>query len=116
VYVNGGVVTSGIQYLQSPPPSGTTNLELDAFVMDFGTADKARQMYDEMRPATGTAVGGEADSVAIVDESTPSFGCMLFAHYGKFYIELKFNNYAVKAEAVSDAGQFLGVYKQKIAG
>ncbi len=116
IYVAFGVVTTGMQYLESPPPSGTVNLFLDAYVMDFGTAEKAMAMYEELRPASGTAVGGEDDSVAIIDESTPSFGCMLYAHYGKFYIELKFNNYTTKSEAVGDAGLFLSVYKAKIVG
>jgi hypothetical protein len=108
------VVKTILQYMGRPSPVSGVNYKVDAYVMDFGTPVKAKAMFDDIKPASGTSMSGYADSVVIMDETTPNFGVTVYANFGKFYIELKMDNYTVKADAIADAKLFIDIYAAKI--
>lgn len=113
-YTSNGVVKTLIQYLTRP--ADPVPYKFDGYVMDFGTAAQARVMFDDAKGSAATTIAGFADSVAIVNEQTPSFGCTVYAHFGKFYIEIRLSGYDPASVAIADAATFVRVYSEKITG
>ena len=119
IYVDLGVLQSLFQYMEAPSGNPSIPFYLEAYAMDFGTADAAKAMFDEKVQSVSapSAMLGYDISVVAIDESTPYYGCTVFAHFGKFYIELKFNNYEPGGPgnpSVEDAALFVPIYEAKI--
>jgi len=115
-YVNAGALKFGIHYLQSSQTSSSTPLILDVYVIDYGSEEKARAAFELFKPANGAALSGFSKNDVIVDEASIAFGCLAHACFGKFYLELRFNNYSVKSMSLEDAAVFVSVYRKKIKG
>lgn len=113
-YTNRNVRETLIQLLTAP---GTPYpLLLDAYAMDFGTAEGARVMFEDKKTELSAteSMAGYADTVVVV--KVEPYGCIVLAHFSKFYIELHFANYAQATESVDDAKMFMDIYYRKING
>ena len=106
-YVSNGLV-KGIRQKMT----GDNSRYLDAFVMDFGTADDALAMYDALKSSTPLTVGSYPTTV--VSGSGFLGGVKALAHFDRFYFEASVSGYSEQAQALSDAALFLQWYESKI--
>ncbi len=51
--------------------------------------------------------------IGYVKYQTGTTSCVVFAAFGNFYIEISMYGYTTGDAALSDAREFLGIYKQK---
>ena len=111
-YLNRAMIKGFQQYMSR---SGT-DYEARMMVMDFGTIEKATSMYQYKAEQISlkVAAGGYNDTTAIIDPA-PLTGCLTYAHFGQYYIELGFSGYgAEKSESYTDASGFLELFDSKI--
>ena len=88
------------------------------WVMDFGTEDKAVEMYNILltkKASSKEAAGSYAESVAFLAQE--NYGYMGNAHFGKYVLWMQFDGYgANKSEAKNNLLGFLTTIEDKIAG
>ena len=85
------------------------------YVMDFGSANKAKGMLNTMK----TVVGGMPLSLPGFDTATAAAtpalgGNTTYAWFSRFYIELYLSGYSDQEKSLQDAATFLAAYKRKI--
>ena len=99
-------LVSGI--LQNLTHSG--GQEIEAYISDFGNAESAKSMYaNKKADALKIQVLPSFDSaVAVLDVIGETY--MLYAHVGKFFFELTFENFDTKTLAMDEAETFLNYY------
>ena len=87
----------------------------DIFVYNFGTTEKATNMFtiQSNSVASKVVVPGYDESIAVGDEFLG--GAIIFAHFSQFELELSLGGYADIEQLKSDAAQFLQVYESKIS-
>jgi hypothetical protein len=104
-----------IQYIKQDL-SGSAGKTASVRVMDFGTADKAKVMYEDI--LTSTKINDELPApgydrtVAVMSAAIGTFS--VYAHFDRFYFELIFSEMDGTADANNNAGQFLKTYQAKL--
>lgn len=90
------------------------NLSCDVFVYNFGTEQKATNMFtiQSNSVASKVVVPGYDESIAVGDEFLG--GAIIYAHFSQFELELSLGGYADIEQLKTDAAQFLQVYESKI--
>ncbi|MBN1758203.1 MAG: hypothetical protein JW863_07795 [Chitinispirillaceae bacterium] len=85
------------------------------YVMDFGTAEKANDMfvYQDAENTQKLAVSGIAQTVAGIDNSSGD-GCIGYGHFDRFYIQVSLGGYADKTDSQKDAKTFLEHFQSKV--
>ena len=107
-YTEQGLIDGVFQLLKN------SNFSVDIFVYNFGTTQKATNMFtiQSNSVASKVVVPGYAESIAVGDEFLG--GAIIYAHFSQFELELSFGGYADIEVLKSDAAQFLQVYESKI--
>ncbi len=111
-YLNRGLVEGFQQRLTRTE----TGYSATIMVMDFGTIEKAANMYQYFSSRISPVVkaGNYNSSVAVIDPS-PLDGCIGYAHFKQFYIELSLMGYgAEKSEAYNNTARFIEIFQAKI--
>jgi|WetSurMetagenome_2_1015567.scaffolds.fasta_scaffold00056_40 hypothetical protein len=90
---------------------------VEVFVLDYGTTADATAEFNvwagKYSAASLETISPFANTTAIGHASNGAITA--FAHFGKFYLELRFSNYnGETAIAVADASTFLSYYNSKI--
>lgn len=95
---------------------GGTDRTCRYVVMDCGTAEDATALFNDMtiNIGTKTPVGSYALTIAVIDP-LPMYGCDTYAHFGKYYVEIKPVGFSPKADANSTALSFLQQLEDKIS-
>jgi hypothetical protein len=105
------------EFLFKANGTDTTYLGDIFFIMNFGSAENATEMYRYQKTyidgvAPSAIISGFHPSVAFAD-TTPGGGITAFAHFGKFYFEMPFSGYENHLDALIPAGQFLNLLKAR---
>lgn len=109
-YNENGLIDGILQELKN----GTDNT-CDVFLFNFGTSQKATNMFTEQTSGISSKVliPGYDESIAVGDEFIG--GAIIYAHFDKFEIELSFMGYTDIELLKTDAEIFLQVYESKIS-
>ena len=119
--VNGGAVeyidNGMIEGFQQKMGKAGTGYYFIEWLMDFGSAENASEMYTKKLnqfQSSKEAAGDFPESVAFLDNGL-LYGYDAYAHFGKYFLWLNFDGYgANKSEAKQNAIGFLIVIKSKI--
>ncbi len=112
IYINGGLLEG---FEQNMDRAGTA-FTFRMWIMDFGTAEKATEMYNSRKDefTTREAAGSLSEDVAFIDASG-LYGRDGYAHFGKYVIQIAFSGYSGKLnQAKDDAIGFLEAIKAKL--
>lgn len=90
------------------------NFSYDIFFYNFGTSQKATNMFTIQSNSVSSKVviPGYDESIAVGDEFLG--GAIIYAHFSQFELELSLGGYADIEQLKADAAQFLQVYESKI--
>ena len=113
-YYNRGAIEGFVQYMSK---SGT-EYKMEGRIMDFASADNAKNIYlymrDEQASSKENAANYSQDD-AFIDPEASLTGCKGYAHFGQYYVELSFSGYGSnKTEASNNATSFIEVLNDKI--
>ncbi len=107
-YIDEGLIRGFRQIMKS------TEFEADIFVMDFGDDSKATNMFNRMSADyknNKMPIDGYAATVVVTEENLS--GVNTIAHFGRFFIEIKFTGYLNKAESRATAKSFIETLEKK---
>jgi hypothetical protein len=82
--------------------------------MDFGTTANAAAMVQRQASIYSPLINIPGYDSTVTIASPALGGITVFAHFGKFYIEVSFIGYQDQSQAISDAKLFLDLIKSKI--
>lgn len=110
LYIGQGLIDGILQELKK----GTDNT-CDVYLFNFGTAQKATNMFTEQsnNVSTPVLISGYDESIAVGKEFIG--GAIIYAHFNKFEIELSFMGYSDIEQLKADAAIFIQVYESKIS-
>ena len=109
-YTNEGVVEGFIQKMFN----GSKKAEIR--VMDFGTESNAASMYSFMDGNNNSKLEASTYDIATAQlNDKPTSGVDAYAHFGQYYIELRFTGFSDKNDARTTAPNFLEVFETKIS-
>jgi hypothetical protein len=108
-YKDYGCKEIAYQTLTGPDPK-----VFSSFAMDFVTVSKAAAMfnYKKLQVGPGKNISSFDDATAFA--TTVENGVTAYAHFNKFYLEMKLEGFADTVEVLAVAGQFLNAFKAKI--
>jgi hypothetical protein len=117
VYTDQGLSRAADFHMLGPvgPDGDTEEIAKPSFIMDFGSATHAMEMYTYMKSmysADIVATPGWNDSVAFAKSILG--GIAAYVHFDKFYFELNFAGFSDREKALAAAGLFLDFFKGKI--
>jgi hypothetical protein len=135
-YISHGLVDLAYEQIIKPPIVPITGFDsvnalgdwqyfVQAVIMDFGFDTNALEMYQAKLTEIDTLISipGYDAGVALATTEiqrdpppicAPSHGITVYAHLGKFYMELAFDGYSDLSKATSDAKLFLDNIKSKV--
>jgi len=97
---------------------GTDTIQLTADVEDFGNENNAQNIFNTITAASiiDSIKFSEYPSTKVVGSNNQlGIEIIIFAHFNKFYFELKFNNYGNLADfVIEESKKFLSFYELKI--
>jgi len=82
--------------------------------MDFATLAKASGMFGQKKSSQSPIVAVPGFDISTAFAMPLINGAMIYAHFNKFYIEITLLGSADSAAVLTSAGEFLGVFKEKI--
>ena len=113
-YYNRGAIEGFVQYMSK---SGT-EYKMESRIMDFGSADNAKNIYLYMRDQQASSkedAGNYSQDDAFIDPEGALTGCKGYAHFDQYYVEVSFSGYGSnKSEASNNATSFIEVFNDKI--
>jgi hypothetical protein len=109
-YLSKGCIKTGVQVINGP-----NGRSAQAIIMDFGTDDKAVEMFRQKASTIASPLPDDKYNATNVSVQTTLDGVTGYAHFFNYYFEIgltKFNN---PQDAVKTLNQFLGLYEGKLA-
>lgn len=110
-YLEGGVVELSMQFL-----TRSGGAIADVVVMDVVAKHRATTLYETLAPTASVAIGSYPATVARFDEGNSVDGGIAFAHFDKFYIEVRLGGYVVSDERFADADMFIVALERMVRG
>ena len=116
-YTDRGMIETGDFHMLGPTgPDGEQNIiATHSYIMDCGNDSNAIELYRYWQ------IDNSADAFKIPRyKTTTAFaiavqgGITVYAHFKKFYFELKFSGFSDLTQAAATAVQFLGLFRAKI--
>ncbi len=117
VYTDRGPIEIADMHLVGPIGSdGVQNvLEKRSFIMDYGTEANAIEEFNFMKSQNSADAFSFDEYGKNTAFAVPILGGIIaYAHFKKFYIELKFTGFSDQPNAVRTAIQFLSFFESKI--
>jgi len=111
-YTNRGMIECGDIAMLGP---NGEEIKHQSLIMDFGLDSNAAVMFNYKKDEFSTEevdITGYDNTVAFAHPGVG--GVTAFAHFKKFYLELKFEGFSDQNLAIQAAIQFLGLFKSKI--
>jgi len=111
-YINQGMVEGFLQKLGKIGTDGN----VDMYIMDFGTSEKAEKMFSEKikKYTEKVEVTGYSPSIAQIDMSSPE-GAVAVAHFQQYYFELTFMDFgAYLQDSKSMAESLIETFNTKV--
>ncbi len=116
-YTNHGMLQAADITMVGPLTSEDGHFTLDphSFIMDFGTEEKAKGMYDYTKSqyfdTDASLIPGYTSAVAFTKDALG--GITAYAYYKQFYFELILSGYPEKPQSLTDAKAFMDYFKTK---
>ena len=109
-YIDEGCIEAIFEYLQKYNSFEQATI----YFMDFGTTANAAAMVQRQASIYSPLINIPGYDSTVTIASPALGGITVFAHFGKFYIEVSFIGYQDQSQAISDAKLFLDLIKSKI--